>query len=131
MPGLYPVLGSRAVLVCGLLGGWNLKLQVETTQQEQQTPCAGPWREDWERGPEFFLQVNGPDVCACCPGLCNLQLGYSWVRLSQIPARRGAGGDSPLWIIIPDTFLIAVLSVSLLRGLQIQSDWKKQSFWAV
>lgn len=30
MPGLYHVLGSGAVLVCGLLGNPNLKLQVET-----------------------------------------------------------------------------------------------------
>lgn len=35
MPGLYHVFGSGAVLVCGLLGNWNLKVQVETTQQEQ------------------------------------------------------------------------------------------------
>lgn len=125
MPGLYHVLGSGTVLVCGLLGNWNLKLQVETTQQEQQPPCErGLGRRTWILSP----RERSRWLCLLS-GLCNLaaglQFGYAYPK-SHPP--RGAGGDSPLWIIIPDTFLIAVLSVSFLHGLQIQSDWKKQAF---
>lgn len=46
MPGLHHVLGSRALLVWGLLGNQNLELQVERTQQGQQMPRAVPWREN-------------------------------------------------------------------------------------
>lgn len=99
---------------------------METTQREQQAPRAALPGEGWERGPEFCLQVNDPALAArgCVIWHRAAVLGM----LVPNPPPRGAAGDSPLCIIIPDTFLVNVLSVSLVHGLPIQFDWKKRAF---
>lgn len=126
-----PCQGSVACLAAGLcwcVGFGQEKALAASGNSPRRAAGAAHCSAGTGLGTRTWALPPSKPSCARCPGLCNLAHGCTWGMLIPNSPPRGAAGDSPLWIIIPDAFRIAVLSVSLVHGLPIQSDWKKRAF---